>query len=233
MLIGTTATVGLLLVGVLALSMTPDRLGSPEDTRISTSNVVADPGSESASGVPVGAPQSLADSVLRAVSTLLTSTSVSGNDVPAPNPLVPAPTATDPPPITTRATEATEPVAITDLPTETTQPPQPSNPAVSAPPVTTGPSASGAAAFTTQVDGAPEPTSDAALVLPGADELALTGPGSATSSTTPGQPTTSTSSSSTSSSSTSTSTSTTSSTTTEPASSTTLGFAAKQLSNDD
>jgi len=230
MLIGTTATVGLLLVGVLALSMTPDRLGSPEDTRISTSNVVADPGSESASGVPVGAPQSLADSVLRAVSTLLTSTSVSGNDVPALNPLVPAPTATDPPPITTRATEAPEPVAITDLPTATTQPPQPSNPAVSAPPVTSDPSASSAAAFTTQVDGAPEPTSDAALVLSGADELTLTGPGSASSSTTPGQPTTSTSSLSTS---TSTSTSTTSSTTTEPASSTTLGFAAKQLSNDD
>ena len=227
MLIGTTATVGLLLVGVLALSMTPDRLGSPEDTRISTSNVVAGPGPESASGVPVGAPQSLADSVLRAVSTLLTSTSVSGNDVPALNPLVPAPTATDPPPITTRATEAPEPVAIADLPTATTQPPQPSNAAVSAPPVTTDPSASSAAAFTTQVDGAPEPTSDAALVLSGADELALTGPGSATSSTTPRQPTTSTSSSSTS-----TSTSTTSITTTEPASSTTLGFAVKQLSID-
>ncbi len=217
MLIGTTATVGLLLVGVLALSMTPDRLGSPEDTRISTSNVVAGPGPEPASGMSVGAPQSLADSVLRAVSTLLTSTSVSGNDIPALNPLVPASTATNPPPITTRATEAPEPVAITDLPTATTQPPQPSNPAVSAQPVTTDPSAFSAAAFTTQVDGAPEPTSDAALVLSGSDELTLTGPGSATSSST----------------STSTSTSTTSSTTTEPALSTTLGFAVKQLSNDD
>jgi hypothetical protein len=70
-LIATTGTVSLLLVGILALSMTPDRLGTPDEALTATSVFLRPPASEPAGrrGSGGAAPTSTDDPLVRTVST--------------------------------------------------------------------------------------------------------------------------------------------------------------------
>jgi len=75
-LIAATAAVGVLLVGVLALSMTPDRMGESESALTASTLLVLAPGSESGVAVPQQGdqgvvPTSVAGTILRAVSTFV------------------------------------------------------------------------------------------------------------------------------------------------------------------
>lgn len=230
MLIASTATIGLVLVGVLVLSMTPDRLGAPDESIIDSTDIVVAPNPASGNGSTTnGEAESVADNVLRAVSTLLNApTTPPLIDVDPANPIDPTGAATTPTTsLPNQAATSSPPFAL--LPVDSSQTAE----SLSATPSTTAVAAPGTepvvssveSAFTTQV----EPTADDRSQAEGAappgpsestESLGLVDPASSTSSTAstvPGQSTTSTS--------TTTSTTTTAVSTT----STTLASQVKQL----
>jgi len=228
MLIASTATVGLLLVGVLALSMTPDRLGAPDESFSSSTDIVLVPGPASGSGsTGDGGPQSIADGVARAVSTFLSATTEPLNPAAPANPADPIIAATS---VLLPSTSdvATSPPDVALVPTDP--------PASTEPSTSTSGSSAAQPSNTESIGTADEPEStiqalaatgdespraaDVTFGLTESSESALAEPGSSTSSpsssTVPGQSTTSSSTTSTSSTSTTSTTAAETSTTFAP-----------------